>query len=589
MKRPALVLPLLAVLLLLVAGAAPQQKPAESNSQVLAAILEDYGKHQLEVGPWFRMQRGLDVTKLPEYSFEGAREELAVLRAFRERLARVSPEGLTHEEWLSREILDWELASFIGFEDHFWPMFQVTPYSSPLRSLREVFAGFTFDDGKDLPRYLDLLRQYARAVDQIRANLETQRSRGILLPQAEIDPVVGMVRALVVKPEESFLAVSSERLAKIDPKKAAVFRAEVLEQVQGKVNPALEALAAVADSKAYREAAPAAVGMGQYPGGQAAYRYLARVHTTLDVSPDEVHQRGLQEIARLNQRLDEIRRKVGFEGDLARFREALKTDPRFFVRTPEEVAERLMAPVRRIEPRVGGFFLRVPKAPYGVERLEPELEGAMTYGYYRSPAPGRPRGDYMFNGSKLAERSMLSAASLIYHELLPGHHFQIALQTEHETLPEFRRFSYPTAFVEGWAMYASGLAEEMGGYPDPYDLAGWIANDLFLSSRLVVDTGMNALGWPRSQAVDYMAANTFESATQIGTETLRYSVDIPGQALAYKMGSNKFWELRRKAERELGGKFDLRRFHDAVIGSGAMPMTVLEKHVEWWIGEEKKR
>ena len=138
-------------------------------------------------------------------------------------------------------------------------------------------------------------------------------------------------------------------------------------------------------------------------------------------------------------------------------------------------------------------------------------------------------------------------------------------------------------------MYASGLAEEMGGYPDPYDLAGNIASDLFLSSRLVVDTGMNALGWSRYQAMDFMAANTFESATQIGTETLRYSVDMPGQALAYKMGANKFWELRAKAQRELGVKFDLRRFHDAVLGSGAMPMAVLEKHVDWWIGEEKKR
>ncbi|HSG40220.1 MAG TPA: DUF885 domain-containing protein, partial [Thermoanaerobaculia bacterium] len=198
-------------------------------------------------------------------------------------------------------------------------------------------------------------------------------------------------------------------------------------------------------------------------------------------------------------------------------------------------------------------------------------------------------GAYMFNGSRLDERSMLSAASLIYHELLPGHHFQIALQKENESLPEFRRDSYPTAFVEGWAMYASGLAEEMGGYSDLYDLAGWIANDLFLSSRLVVDTGMNSQGWSRYKAIDFMEANTFESATQIGTETLRYSVDIPGQALAYKMGANKFWELRRKAQRELGAKFDLRRFHDAVLGSGAMPMTVLEKHVDWWIGEEKKR
>jgi uncharacterized protein (DUF885 family) len=269
----------------------------------------------------------------------------------------------------------------------------------------------------------------------------------------------------VLKPEEGFFAVSSERLAKIDSKKAVAFQADVLKLVQAKVNPALEALAALPDSKAYREAAPDKVGMGQYPGGDAAYRYLVRFYTTMNILPEQVHQQGLQEVARLNQRLDEVRRAVHFNGSLARFREVLKTDPRFFVKTPEEVAERLMASVRRIEPRVGDFFLRIPKAPYGVERLDPELEGTVTYGHYRQPTPNRPRGDYMFNGSRLGERSMLWAAALIYHELLPGHHFQMALQAENESLPEFRRVPSATVFVEGWAMYASGLAEEMGGYP----------------------------------------------------------------------------------------------------------------------------
>jgi uncharacterized protein (DUF885 family) len=576
------------VLLLAVAGAAPKETPA-TGPKALAAILEDLTKHYLETNPWVRLQRGLDIAKLPDASYEGARKEAVVLRALRDRLAQVAPEGLTHEEWLSREILDWQLALAIESEKHFWLFFQITPYSSPWGSLHPIFTGFTFDDAKDLPRYLDLVRQYARVVDQIRTNLETQRSKGILLPKVEIDPVVGIVRAFVRKPEESLFAVSSERLAKIDPKKAAAFQADVLRLVETKTNPAMEALAGVPDSKAYREAAPDKVGMGQYPGGQAAYRYLVRLHTTMEVVPKEVHEQGLRQVALLNRRLEEIRFKMGFKGTLPAFRQALKSDPQFFAKTPEEVAERLMAPIRQIEPKIAAAFLRTPKAPYGVERLQPELEGTMTYGYYRQPTPSQPRGDYLFNGSKLNERSLLSAASLIYHELLPGHHFQIALQTENESLPEFRRDSNPTAFLEGWGMYASGLAEELGGYSDLADLAGWIANDLFLSSRLVVDTGMNALGWSRYQAMDFMEANTLESPTQIGTEILRYSVDIPGQALAYKMGANKLWELRRKAQRELGAKFDLRRFHDAVLGSGAMPMTVLEKHVDWWIGEERKR
>jgi uncharacterized protein (DUF885 family) len=405
---------------------------------------------------------------------------------------------------------------------------------------------------------------------------------------------VGLIRSFVHKPEESPLAVSSERLQTFYPEGAATFQAEVRKLIETAVNPALEALASLPDSKAYRDAAPEQVGLGHYPGGQETYAYLVALHTTLDaknpkITPAAIHRRGLEEVARLNTRLDDARKQLGFQGDLAAFRKFLKSDPRFFVKTPAEVSERLLAPVRRIEPHIKDYFLHVPKTPYGVARLEPEMEGGMTYGYYRQPIPGRPEGDYRFNGSKLDERSMLSAASLIYHELIPGHHFQISLQQENASLPEFRRSSYPTAFVEGWAVYASELAEEMGGYSDPYDLCGMLAQNLFLASRLVVDTGMNALGWTRQQAIDYLRENTFESDTQIGTETLRYSVDIPAQALAYKMGSSMIWELRRHAEKELGAKFDLRRFHDTVLGSGAMPMTVLAKQVDGWIDQERRR
>ena len=580
----------LAVLSLpLLVAAKPAAKP-RTGSQALAAVLAEYDKLSLDREPSVRLQRGLDVTRFPELSLEEAQKDAAALRALRERLARIDPRRLTHEEWLSREILDWQLATYAEGASHFWDFFQVTPYASSLRSLHQVFTSFTFRTEKDRLRYLDLLRQYARLVRQLRTNLETQRAMGILLPRAEIDPVIGLIRSFVRKPEESLFAVSSERLQRFYPESAVAFQGEVRKLIETQVNPALEALAAVPDAKAYRDAAPERTGLGQYPGGPQAYAYAVRLHTTLDaVTPEAIHQRGLQEVARLNGRLEELRKQVKFDGDLSAFRKFLKTDPRFFAKTPEEVSQRLLTAVRRIEPRIKDFFGRVPKAPYGVGRLEPELEGAMTYGYYRQPAPGRAEGDYLFNGSKLDERSMLSAATLIYHELIPGHHFQISLQLENAGLPEFRKASYPTAFVEGWAMYASGLAEEMGGYADPYDLAGWIAQDLFLSSRLVVDTGMGALGWTRQQAIDFMEENTFESGTQIGTETLRYAVDIPAQALAYKMGSSEIWNLRRRAEKELGTKFDIRRFHDAVLGSGAMPMTVLRKHVDWWIDQEKRR
>jgi uncharacterized protein (DUF885 family) len=283
-----------------------------------------------------------------------------------------------------------------------------------------------------------------------------------------------------------------------------------------------------------------------------------------------------------------VRKKVGFGGSLAEFRTFLKTDPRFFARTPAEVGKRLMAGQERILPRVPELFGRVPRAPFGVQRLEPELEGAMTFGYYQTPTVSDPKGYYRFNGSRLSERSLLAAGSLIAHELVPGHHFQINLQRENETLPEFRRESFYTAFTEGWGDYASTLAGEMGMYADPYDLAGRLAADLFLTSRLVVDTGMNLLGWPRSRAVEFLRRNTLLSDAEIETETLRYSCDLPAQALAYKMGSWKIVELRERARRMLGASFDIRKFHDAVLEVGSIPLDVLERHLERFIARQKR-
>lgn len=575
-------------LLLMTALAAGEPNPPTASAE-LARILEDHHRHLLETSHFIQMQEGKKVTRLPDASLKNAQREAGFARSLRERLARLDPAGLNHEEQLSRDILAWELGWTVDFPDHFWTGFQVTPYSNPLRGLEQVFAIHPFEGEDDTARYLDLLRQYATLAGQLRANLETQRSRGMLLPKEEIDAVAAVFRALAAEPEASPLAVDSARLKALPPEKAAAFQAEVRRLLATSIKPVLEGLAAYVAAEDYRRAAPDRVGLGQYPGGEAAYRQLVRYHTSLDLTPEEIHRRGLAEVARIDARMAEVRAKLGFKGSKAEFHRSLKTDPRFLAKTPEEVSERLMAPVRRIEPKVSAYFLRTPKAPYGVARLDPGLEAAMTYGYYQQPTPAVPRGTYLFNGSRLDQRPLLNAAPLIYHELIPGHHFQIALQLENASLPAFRRTAFSTAFVEGWAEYASDLAEEMGLYPDPYEVYGRLAMDAFLSSRLVVDTGMNALGWPRQKAIDFMKENSLESDVQIASETLRYSVDIPGQALAYKTGAAKLWELRRQAEQALGPKFDIRRFHDAVLGSGAMPLTILEKHVDWWIGEEKKR
>jgi uncharacterized protein (DUF885 family) len=592
MRTPSAVrLILLAAAVLPLAAAAPPASPPSAVPAApaqLAAVLDEYWSFRLEDDLGSRLALGLPVTRLPDMSEERSHQDAAFARRLLERLERIDGAALSHEDWLSKEIAAWECRQAVAFESHFWQMPQFTASSLPLRGIHNSLSLVPLHSRADLDNYLGLVRQYPGVVRVLRKNLETGRAKGILVPKAMVDIVDPMIRASIRKPEEGPFWVTDARLAGIEKGEIAAFQAELRRLVSEEVNPVLTELADA--FAATRAAAPERTGLSQYPGGEAAYRDLVRYHTTLDVTPEEIHRIGLAEVERLDARMAAVRGRLGFQGTRADFQKMIRTDGRFIAKTPEEVAERLMAPVRRIEPLVAKYFLRIPKAPYGVKRLDAVLEGStFTFGMYDVPTTVEPMGFYRFNGSKLSERPQINAAALIYHELVPGHHFHINLQRENESLPAFRRLNDHTAYVEGWGEYASDLASEMGLYSDPYDEYGRLGMDIFLSSRLVVDTGMNLLGWPRAKAIEYMLAHDLESETQITSETLRYSAAMPAQALAYKMGSAKIRELRQRAEKALGPRFDIRRFHDAVLGSGSMPLTVLEKHIEWWIGEERKR
>ena len=253
----------------------------------------------------------------------------------------------------------------------------------------------------------------------------------------------------------------------------------------------------------------------------------------------------------------------------------------------DEVEAIYLGHIARIEPLIDSYFSLKPKAPYDVKRLGADNEGGLTFGYYQPPTSSNPRGVYLYNGSNLENRSLVGAAALIFHELIPGHHFHLALQQENEDLPKFQRNHVSTemsAFNEGWAEYASSLGFEMGLYDDPYDRYGRLSSDAFLTARLVVDTGLNALGWSLEEAREYLKVNTTMSDDQIASETLRYSTDLPGQALAYRLGRDKFEELRREAKIALGDAFDVTVFHAAVLEQGALPLNVLEEHVRARLG-----
>jgi uncharacterized protein (DUF885 family) len=309
---------------------------------------------------------------------------------------------------------------------------------------------------------------------------------------------------------------------------------------------------------------------------------MVRRNTTLDMTPEAIHEMGLQEVARLRTELDGVRKSVNFNGDVDAFLTYLRTDPRFFAKSSDQIGERLTAFVTRVAPKIPQFYNKTPKAPYGVAALPASLAAGQTFGYYQPPTAASPRGTYFYNGSSPSTTSIVSAGTLIMHELIPGHHFQFGLQQENNAIPNFRRADFSvTAFVEGYAEYAAQLGFDMGMYGDPYDHAGRLMQDLMVSTRLVVDTGMNALGWSRERASAYMRQNTNLNDKQIATETLRYSCDLPAQALGYKIGEITMLRLRNEARQRLGSKFDIREFHAWLLGSGTMGLDTLSDHLRY--------
>jgi uncharacterized protein (DUF885 family) len=571
------------------AAAGDSAERATDSSAALKRAQDSYTAFLERESLMLRTRRGLPIESLPDVSLEKAEKDAAFGRALAQGLAGVAASNLTHEEELSLEILRKEARALEEAPGHWWLTFPITPYTFQFLGVHPAFAAHPFRDRTDADRYEKLLSAYAAFLRSIEAKVRAQAQRGIRIAKPELPLIAGMLEPVARESGSNLLRVAPERLAALPAADRDAFAAHAASKIDAEVRPAARSLIDALGGE-YAARAPDSVGLGQYPGGKDYYRYLVRRTTTLDVPPEEIHRIGLAAMDRINADLEEQRAKVRFAGTLAEFRQSLKKAPRFYAKTPEEVGERLMAAQNRILPRIPEIFGKQPRAPFGVKRLEPALEASITFGYYQWPTPEESKGYYKYNGTHLDERTMLGAGTLISHELVPGHHFQINLQYENESLPAFRRDSFGyTAFVEGWGEYSSFLAGELGMYDDPYDRCGRLLFDAFLTSRLVVDTGMNLLGWPRERAMAYMRENTIQSETEIATETLRYSSDLPSQALAYKMGMRKFVELREKAKKALGASFDPRRYHDMILASGTVPMDLAEKKVEWFLAEEKDR
>ncbi|HVT33987.1 MAG TPA: DUF885 domain-containing protein, partial [Nevskiaceae bacterium] len=314
--------------------------------------------------------------------------------------------------------------------------------------------------------------------------------------------------------------------------------------------------------------------------GKEVYADLVKLQTTMNLTPEQVHAAGHARMARIEAQMAEVRKTLGFKGTAAEFAVHLRQQPGAVAKKPEDIGEKMRKHKNRIEARFDEFFAQRSRYDYDLVRLHESVEAGMTWGYYGPPSAGDNRGLYHYNGSRLDSQAVIGAASLVFHELVPGHHLHITLQNENDNLPPFRKKALVNAFNEGWAEYAATLTGEMGLYDDPYDRYGRLVFDAFLTSRLVVDTGMNTLGWSWEQAKQYMREHTLCAEGEIVSDTLRYACGIPAQALAYKLGDEEIIRLRQKVKDRLKDKFSFRDFHSAVLGAGALPLPVLEWHLE---------
>lgn len=564
------------------------QVATQGSEQALQSIIKDAWQLRVESSPEMAYARG-DKTaagKLEDLSPEALARMNSANLALLARLTALDLSTLDQEARINAQILQYQLQNSVDlyrFHDHYLPITAESGFHAYIASI----AKGNFNTEEDYLNYLSKLKALPKYFDQQTYWLKQGLAEGITPAKVVLTGFEDSISAFIVPVEQSGYYKPFTQFPKhFTAAQRGKMEAEGKRLIEQLVLPSYQAFYDFMTQE-YIPGARQSIAAADLPDGKAFYENRVRYYTTLPMTADEVHQLGLKEVKRIRDEMQTIIDKLGYQGDFADFLHFLRTDPQFYATTPEELLKEAAFIAKKADAMLPKYFGKLPRTPYGIQEVPAEIAPKYTTGRYSGSNSDDQAGYYWVNTYALDKRPLYEMEALTLHEAVPGHHLQISLNKELTSLPEFRRYSYISAFGEGWGLYSEYLGLEGGFYQDPYSNFGRLTYEMWRAARLVVDTGMHAKGWTRQQAIDFMASNTALSLHNVTTEIDRY-ISWPGQALSYKIGELTIKRLRAKAEAELGDKFDIRAFHDAILANGSVPMAILEQQIDDFIKAQTK-
>jgi uncharacterized protein (DUF885 family) len=579
-------------------AAAAQEAVSQNPSKALASLFAASDEANLKRNPINALFRGDlrfadrlgDFTSDEYYAAERAAAESELAQ-----LARIDRAALSPSERISYDVFKWQRE--LDLKGVMPDMLALTAVR-PIDHFNGIHTGFAeissgesvapYKTVKDYENGLGRMDDFVKILDRSIGRMREGLASGVVQPKLVMDNVVEQLDAMIAEGVEgsSFMKPLAKFPADFSAADKTRLKAAYTQSISTELRPALARLRNFIATE-YLPKARTSVGLGDMPGGAKLYAYQVASSTTTDLTPDQIHNIGLSEVKRLQAEMEKVKVQVGFKGTLKQFFEHIRTDPKFKPASREWLQQSYVAIGKRLDATLPKLFSTLPKAPLEIRPVPALTEKGAARGSYNPGTPDGSRpGIFYFNAYDLPSRTTPGMETLYLHEGAPGHHFQISLAQENEALPEFQRFGGNTAYAEGWGLYAETLGRELGVYTDPYQYFGYLDSQLFRAIRLVVDTGIHSKGWTRDQTIKYILDNSSRGLSNATAETERY-IAIPGQALAYKIGQLKISELRARAEKALGSKFDIREFHEQVLGTGALPLAVLERKIDDWIASKK--